>query len=294
MTRTIIDQIETLDCGSVIHHGQLNDRIYLMKASPRAPDLPLKLISMAQRLNYGKVFAKLPARQADAFIAAGYVEEATVPEFYGGEDICRFLAYYLDPQRSVASDADELDAVLAVAKEKASDPSAENDARQTARRLTEDDVEALAAMYCAVFKTYPFPIHNPSYLLETMRSHIVYYGIEDGGSLIAVSSAEMDTDAQAAEMTDFATLPDQRGKGHAVRLLKLMEADMTARGILTAYTIARACSYGMNITFAKCGYQFAGRLINNTNISGRIESMNVWHKRMPEFSDEAISSKHNN
>jgi hypothetical protein len=45
------------------------------------------------------------------------------------------------------------------------------------------------------------------------------------------------------------------------------------------FTIARARSTGMNVTFAKNGYSFAGTLINNTNISGRIESMNVWYKR---------------
>ncbi len=37
---------------------------------------------------------------------------------------------------------------------------------------------------------------------------------------------------------------------------------------------------GMNITFAKTGYTYAGTLINNTNISGRLESMNVWYKHI--------------
>jgi putative beta-lysine N-acetyltransferase len=79
-------------------------------------------------------------------------------------------------------------------------------------------------------------------------------------------------------MTDFATHPDWLGHGLAVQLLDVMEDHMTERGICTAYTIARAISPGMNITFAKLGYQFGGCLVNNTNISGRIESMNIWHK----------------
>ena len=53
---------------------------------------------------------------------------------------------------------------------------------------------------------------------------------------------------------------------------------MARRGMRTAYTIARAVSPGMNITFARLGYQFSGTLINNTQISGAIESMNIWHK----------------
>jgi len=36
----------------------------------------------------------------------------------------------------------------------------------------------------------------------------------------------------------------------------------------------------MNITFARNNYSFAGTLINNTNISGQIESMNVWYKAL--------------
>jgi hypothetical protein len=34
----------------------------------------------------------------------------------------------------------------------------------------------------------------------------------------------------------------------------------------------------MNITFAKQRYALAGTLINNTDISGSLESMNVWYK----------------
>ena len=36
----------------------------------------------------------------------------------------------------------------------------------------------------------------------------------------------------------------------------------------------------MNITFAKAGYTYGGRLINNTNISGQIESIKVWYREL--------------
>jgi len=41
-----------------------------------------------------------------------------------------------------------------------------------------------------------------------------------------------------------------------------METQMVAQGMATAYTTARAVSPGMNITFAKRGCQYNGRLIN--------------------------------
>jgi beta-lysine N6-acetyltransferase len=57
-----------------------------------------------------------------------------------------------------------------------------------------------------------------------------------------------------------------------------VEEEMRQRGIRLAFTIARAYSFGMNITFARADYRFGGTLVNNTNISGALESMNVWHK----------------
>ena len=131
-----------------------------------------------------------------------------------------------------------------------------------------------------VFESYPFPIHDPVYLQKTMKSHIQYFYVSDRGRFVALSSAEMNHSCKNVEMTDFATLQAYRGRGLAVHLLGTMEKEMKERGIKTAYTIARAVSAGMNITFAKMGYAFSGTLINNTNISGNIESMNIWYKRL--------------
>ena len=68
--------------------------------------------------------------------------------------------------------------------------------------------------------------------------------------------------------------------GLATHLLAKMEKAIRRIGIKTAFTIARAYSFGMNITFAKHGYTYAGPLVNNTQISGDLQSMNVWHKRL--------------
>ena len=144
------------------------------------------------------------------------------------------------------------------------------------------DAAAVAGVYRLVFETYPFPIHQASYIAQTMEANIAYFGVFEKERLIAVSSAEMDSDSRNVEMTDFATLPECRGKSLATVLLHEMEKEMAARCFVTAYTIARALSYGMNITFGRCGYRFAGTLFKNTNISGGLESMNVWFKRLPE------------
>ena len=81
-------------------------------------------------------------------------------------------------------------------------------------------------------------------------------------------------------MTDFATAPAARGASLARHLLARMDEDLAAKGFCTAYTIARAASAGMNICFARGGYTWGGTLWNNTQICGKLEHMNVWHKAL--------------
>ena len=138
----------------------------------------------------------------------------------------------------------------------------------------------MAELYRLVFASYPFPIHDPSYLRDTMAENIRYFGLWEGDKPVALSSAEMDIPARAVEMTDFATLPAARGAGCAQVLLRRMEDAMRERGKPIGYTIARAVSYGMNIVFARAGYAFTGTLVNNTGIAGQLESMNIWWKRL--------------
>jgi putative beta-lysine N-acetyltransferase len=273
------DKFETL-AGSKIQHGEYNDRIYLMKlARPPAGDTVEKLDQLAERENYSKIFAKIPCPESGMFLEHGYREEARVPGFYNGQEDGCFLARYLDPARAEETNRERHEQVMQASFDGV-DGALHNELPEGLRWRECDpaDAEAVAGVYREVFETYPFPIHDPAYIRKTMETHVIYFGVWKGDKLVALSSSEMDEDASNVEMTDFATLPEARKQGIGVFLLHRMDERMTERGIKTGYTIARAVSFGMNITFARCGYEYAGRLINNTNISGNFESMNVWHK----------------
>lgn len=276
--------------GARIQHGPYSDRVYLMDmGSADPPRLAEYLRNLARRNGYGKIFAKVPEKAAAPFLSAGYELEAKAPGFFNGRETALFLGAYPKEDRRRETDPAELDAIRDLALKKgASDggkagneSSGVSDA-SSIRICAEADIPAMAALYARVFPSYPFPIHDPDYLLETMRSHVRYFGIpskeSESADFLALSSAEMDREHENVEMTDFAVRPDQEGKGHAGRLLAVMDRKMRIAGIKTAYTIARAVSAGMNIVFARAGYQYGGRLINNTQISGSIESMNVWHR----------------
>ena len=268
--------------GNIIQHGLYNDRIYLIKLASEVPrTFPGELIEVAEKKGYSKIFAKVPECQADVFSTAGFKEEARIPGFYDGKTAAVFTVFYLNDKRAKESEISRLEEILRIALDKNVDYSPRQPADELSLRIcNEADVGAMADIYRTVFPSYPFPIHDSDYIKETMNSHVDYFGIETNGQLVAISSAEMDKQSSNVEMTDFATLSEYRGNGFAQLLLSRMEYEMKANGLKTAYTIARAMSVGMNVTFKKSGYQFGGRLKNNTNISGQIESMNVWYKRI--------------
>lgn len=273
-----MDVIEKIG-GSVIQHGKHNNRIYLMKLDPGdSPGIIGVLDSLAVENGYSKIFGKIPAAEIKPFFDGGYTVEARIPGGYRNGEML-FSVKYFDDERKKIPDG-ELRELKTMTGKAPSSQEAVLDGRFQFLKPVAEDAPIMAALYRKVFTSYPFPIHEPEYLRQTMHNDTVYFGIWEQETLVALSSAEMDLDAGSVEMTDFAVLPEYRGNGLALYLLKQMEAEMRSRALKTAYTIARLKSPGMNYTFAKAGYKYTGTLINNTNICGSLESMNVWYKKL--------------
>lgn len=275
------DQIEFFG-SSQIQHGPANNRVYLIKLNKNdLPDILAHVQSLALHNGYTKIFAKVPASALAHFEEDGYMTEASVPNFFKGCEDGFFMSRYFDQTRMIDPDAQRVRKVLQKAQEKAMSPDvelAESDLH--CRLATPHDCEQMSALYDLVFKSYPFPIHNPDYLLETMSNNVVYAGVWRGNQLLALASAEVDRKMANSEMTDFATHPDCRGGGLATVLLAKLEGLIGKTGVKTCYTIARATSFGMNVTFARSGYNYSGTLIRNTQIAGSLESMNIWYKHL--------------
>jgi putative beta-lysine N-acetyltransferase len=265
---------------SKIQHGKHSNRAYLMSLSPE--DLPaiipyLDLLAITR--GYSKIFAKIPAAAKQSFLQNGYDAEAAIPDFFQGGEDALFLGKYFSPERMEEKHPEVVEQTLEVALEKPQlDGVPELEPQLRSRQMRPADTAPMAKLYRQVFASYPFPIHDELYLERTMREDVMYFGIWEKDHLIALASAELDRKGGNAEMTDFATRPDYRGRGLANYLLAKTERAAWRRGIKTAYTIARAYSPGMNITFARNGYTFSGTLTHNTQISGKLESMNVWYK----------------
>lgn len=267
---------------SIIQHGKENDRIYLLKLHIEdVSNIISELELLISKYKYTKIFAKVPAYAKHFFLNNDYKVEVHIPNFYNGNEDVFFMAKYFSPERKYNSNKKEISAILETAFKKANiDEVPKLKEAFYYQKCTAQDVEQMADLYKKVFTTYPFPIHDPNYLIKTMDNDVEYFGIWEKDTLIALASSEKDIHGQNAEMTDFATLPEYRGNNLSVFLLKRMEEEMKTQEIKTVYTIARAVSYGMNITFSKLGYNYGGTLINNTNICNNLESMNVWYKSL--------------
>ena len=278
--KTMYDSIEKLG-NAIIQHGKSNNRIYVIKIEPaESQEIIPKLDLLAKEESYSKIFAKIQVNILPQFIQNGYVVEAYIPRFYKGETDCVMVSKFFDRNRKKPS-REQLDAFFELLASTRKKRHRKTLADFQIRRLTKADAVRISEIHKKVFETYPFPVFEPKYINKTMEDNTArYYGVFDGTNLIAVSTAETDVDNKNSEMTDFAVLPDYRGKKLAYYLLVYMEKEMKATGFKTAYTIARLAEYGMNKTFIKAGYKYSGTLVNNTNIGGKIESMNIFYKHL--------------
>lgn len=275
------DTIMTLG-NSVIQHGHFNNRIYVMKLSrDDIPDIIRPLDDLAKKERYSKIFVKVPESAEEVFSDAGYVTEATVPFFYQGTDTAVFMAKYFDPERNKVADSLAIADVLAAAFGYAQTGYIPQlPAGFSIVHAHTGDAKEIAELFHSIFRTYPFPIYDQEYITKSMKDGIRYYCVHHSKRIAAAASCEINTDAGNAEMTDFATDLRFQGKGLAGNLLHAMEVEMKKEEIQLAYTIARAKSHPINMTFARAGYQYGGMLPNNTNICGSLECMNVWYKKL--------------
>ncbi|MGE4274652.1 MAG: putative beta-lysine N-acetyltransferase, partial [Candidatus Methanomethylophilaceae archaeon] len=249
----------------------------LMKSSKEARNeaLPQLLLDLAEEHDRGKVLAKVPLSLKKAFLDHGYVIEARVRGLFGREDGI-FVAFYRDVGRdTVLSDAEV--SILHRCVDQEPDPCTDG---QDVVEMTEAQASSISALMSEVFPGYPFPVHDPAFVEESMRHGTRYFGVMEEDDLLSVASAECDSDHRCAELTDMATKEDRQGQGLSSKVLCHMQGRLKADGYRRVYTIARSCSPAVNAIFAKQGFFYAGTLRSNTYFGDRLENMNVWHRRL--------------
>lgn len=238
-----------------------------------------RLIWLASSNGYDKIFVKTGRKDWQEFLSLGFILEGILKYYYRGEDayvLSRFSSLQRALSQRVIAEADLIETLMAQPRGEAHPPLHED---YRGFLCEESHIPGLVALYRRVFKTYPSPLTHPDYIQQTMRRNIIYRAFSDPtGHIVAAASADLNHKDSNAELTDCATLPEHRGAGMMQHLIASLETDLREHGILTGYSLARARSHGMNRVFYSLGYEYSGRLINNCDIQGEYEDMNIWVK----------------
>lgn len=269
-------EIKTANGFISVYVDSFNGRI---RMDDYAGTLPVVLKSVMTEVSawVEKLIVKSRPEDVSFFVSQGFEEEAHINGYFSGKDM-HFVTKYFSEKRKISLKLNEEDAII----EKILQPStSEKDSVSPDIQVaTTSDCDELAKLYKEVFRLYPTPVHDPSYLRKTMEEGTVYVFVREKKKMMSAASAEIDRQFHNAELTDCASCPEARGKGHMKKLLSRLEDILIDKGVHCYYTIARAESYGMNKVFFQLGYSYGGRLKNNCVIFSGIEDMNVWYKNI--------------
>jgi len=225
-----------------------------------------KIIMVAQEADWKKLFVR------------GFVLEALHPTFFAGLPGFH-VSKFIKNERRISLQWDIEEDVLKhvrYARPKIKPLTDE----YMIRTATLSDIPALTGLFTTVFSTYPTPLNDADYWQKTLQGDSVFKLIVHHGEIVSAASIDVDRTAKNAELTDCATLRDYQGRGLMSHLVVALEAEAKRLELMTLYTIARATSMGINMVFARHRYNYYGRFINNCDICGQFENMNLWSKKI--------------
>ncbi len=233
------------------------------------------LIAAARERQIDRVLVFADAALQAGLERAGLSCEATIPGFYRGERDCAVCGKALSIQRATLFDGEGVARVQQLLLAKRDEPAKGREVLTT-ERATVADAPAIAALVTQTFSHYPTPTGVPDVVAAQIREGVPFRVFRDGGEIVACSSADLQRDAQSAELTDCVTRPDLRGKGLMQALLLGLMDDLRALGYPTAFTLARARQAGMNLAFQRLGFAYRGLLPRSCRIGEGMEDIMVW------------------
>ncbi|WP_054697370.1 putative beta-lysine N-acetyltransferase [Syntrophomonas palmitatica] len=246
-------------------------------------DLSIQMLQQikehASRQGIGKIISKCRNDHLDLFLENGFVQEGKITSYFAGED-AYCVSCFLQSSRAFPRHADKQDKILSQCRVMA---EMKRTAEKTGcefiiRNASTRDIPQMIKIFRQNFASYPSPVFDAKYLSKTMQGKIMYKLALADTQIVSIASADMNHMYQNAEITDCVTIPQWRGKGCLSALIGELEEDLRRWDFLTAYSLARAGNPGINLSLSSNGYCYEGRLINNCNICGNYEDMNIWTK----------------
>lgn len=208
------------------------------------------------------------------------IMEGKIDGFFNGEDAFVY-SQFLDPNRQVCKFLKQQKEIIESAIKKGPiDEVLKLSDEFSLREAQHGDVIEMANVFKQVFKTYPTPMHEPRYIKKVMDEETIFSLVTHDDKIISIASADINDKYNNAEITDCATLPEFRGNGLLTHIIAHLEDRLLERDVPNLFSLTRAQSIGMNHVIAKHGYEYRGTLVQNCDISGGYEDMNIWVKQL--------------
>lgn len=267
----------------MLHHGKTHNRLYLMQTEEDNWDSLIPLMNdLAQQKNYDKILGKVPEEGKKVFQSYGYKVEAKIPGLYYGEITGYFLADYLNNERAHCDEQNlktiaSVKAIALAAHKPSEDAYVDLPKNLEVRKLNRNDLLDMIDLHRKASDSYTFPTHKPINIMELVAQNLEFYGLFNQEELLVSAILKVSKEESNIEIIDFITHPNVSGQNLSYYLVQEIKKNFDKRDYKTIYSLVRATSYGLNITFSKHDFVLGGTLLNNTLIRDAIESMNVWY-----------------
>lgn len=274
-----------------IYVDYTNSRIKIIRFDNISVISIKRLIHFASSQHLGKIICNCEIEDIKNFVQAGFCLEGRIDGYFKGRDaFC--MSYFLNNRRKICGDREKENALL-MKSLNISDTFIydSNNFKYHIRDAAGSDIKEMTELFSNVFFTYPSPVYDEEYLKQNMNKKVLYKVAVYNEKIIGIASADMDKQNLNAEITDCATYSEYRGKGVLSNIIYFLESDLENMGFITLYSLSRATNTGINFVLSKHGYMYRGRLINNCDICGGFEDMNIWVKRLKASSIEAACIK---
>ncbi|MHB9024006.1 MAG: putative beta-lysine N-acetyltransferase [Armatimonadota bacterium] len=252
-----------------------NQRIKLVDCGRDPAKTVAAAVQLAESRGLEKIWGFISAAAWMQLARVGFVREGLLDGYFDdGPGIA--VARYLAGSRAHSLHTEMEDGIVAQALEHADRALPVAPAGYELRMAVPDDAQAISQTLTGVFTSYPTPIDSAADIHTAMARDAQFAVLMHEGAVVGVASADVDCRHRVAEMTDCAVLPEHRGRGLMTVMLQYLAAEVRGFGLRSLFTLARATSVPINQTFARLGYAYRGRLINNCHIAGDWEDMNLW------------------
>jgi len=261
-----------------IYVDYTNNRVKIINLNNVSLQSIKQIIHFASNRHLNKIICNCDINSFETLLNSGFQLEGKIDSYFKGKDAFCMSYFTIDNRKDYKNKEKENLFLLQSLNVKNTFVFKENSFKYNIRNATENDIDQLIALFSSIFVTYPSPVCDKKYLKQTMNKKVLYKVAVDNGKIIGVASADLDKKNLNAEITDCATYPDYRGKGVLSNIIYFLQLDLKKMGFISLYSLSRAINPSINFVLSKHNYNFRGKLINNCNICGGFENMNIWVK----------------